>query len=79
MKKKNWLKIWENFFVLCGVPAVGDSNSQWHEKSSKKCQLVEVPVGRGASWGNCQLGEVPVWGLVPVGGQNLTFGRAIFF
>ena len=40
-------------------------------KSSKKCQLGEVPVG-----GRCQLGEVPVGGQGPVGGQKL---RTIFF
>ena len=37
-------------------------------KSSKKCQLGEVPVGVSASWGKCQLGD-----------KNLTLGRTIFF
>ena len=41
---------------------LGDSNSQWQKKSSKKCQL----------------GEVPVEGQEPVGGQSLTLGRTFF-
>ena len=40
-----------------------DSNSQWHKKKSSK---------------KCQLGEVPVGGQGPDGGQNLTLGRTIF-
>ena len=63
---------------------LGDSNSQWHKKSSKKCQLGEVPVGEGASWENCQLGDVPVgrnanWGTSASWGKNLTFKRTNFF
>ena len=49
---------------LDGVPAVGGLKfSMAQKKSSKKCQLGEVPVG----------------GQGPVGGQNLTLGRTIFF
>ena len=36
-------------------------------------------VQKSASWGKCQLVEVPVGGLVLVGGQNLTLGRTNFF
>ena len=44
---------------------LGDLNSQWHNKKFKK-----VPVGGSATWGKCQLGEAPVGGQVPVGGQK---------
>ena len=63
MKKKNWLKIWENFFVLCGVPAVGGLKFSMAQKKVKKsaswlkCQLGEVPVGGIASSGKCQFGD----------------------
>ena len=47
------------------------------KKSSKKFgegPVGELPVEGRASWRKCQLGELPVGGLVPVGGQNLTLG-----
>ena len=58
---------------------LGDSNSQWHKKICKKCQLGEVLVGESASWTKCQLGEVPVGGQkfnyeVPVG-ESAPWGK----
>ena len=52
-----------------GVPAVGGHKFSMAQKKVQKsaswgkCQLGEVPVGGSASWGKCQLGEVPVGGL----------------
>ena len=53
-----------------GVPAVG----------GLKFTMAQQKVQKSASWGKCQLGEVPVGevpvgGQGPVGGQNLTLGR----
>ena len=52
---------------------LGDINSQWHKKNAKS-----------ASWGKCQsgevpVGEVPVGGLVPVGGQKFNPWTDDFF
>ena len=46
-----------------GVPAVGGLKFSLAQKrfaksaSWGKCQLEELPVGRSASWGKCQLGD----------------------
>ena len=62
-----------------GVPAVGGLKFSMAQKKKFK----KVPLGGSASWRKCQLGEVPVGevpvgGQGPVGGQNLTLGRTIF-
>ena len=55
--------------IELGVLAVGGLKFSMAQKKKFK----KVPVGGSASLGRCQLGEVPV------GGQNLTLGRTIFF
>ena len=44
-----------------------------------KKKFKKVLVGGSASWGKCQLGEVPVGRLVPVGGQKFNPWTEGFF
>ena len=57
-----WWKLWfQNWYQMIDTKFL--SNSQWHKKKVQKsaswgkCQLGEVPVGGSASWGKCQLGD----------------------
>ena len=40
--------------------------------------MAQKNFAQSASWGMCQLEEVPVEGLVPIVGKNITLGRTIF-